>query len=29
MPGYNVFTPKDGIIRHFWRSEGGKENADP
>ena len=29
MPGYNVFTRKDGVIRHFWRSEGGKETADP
>ena len=29
MPGYNVFTRKDGTIRHFWRSEGGKETADP
>lgn len=29
MPAYNVFTRKDGTIRHFWRSEGGKETADP
>ena len=29
MPGYNVFTRKDGTVRHFWRSEGGKETADP
>ena len=29
MPGYNFFTRKDGVIRHFWRSEGGKETADP
>ena len=29
MPGYNVFTRKDGTIRHFWRGEGGKETADP
>jgi len=29
MPGYNVFTRKDGVIRHFWRSEGGRETADP
>ena len=29
MPGYNVFTRKDGTIRHFWRSEGGKETTDP
>ena len=29
MPGYNVFTRKDGVIRHFWRAEGGQETADP
>ena len=29
MPGYNVFTRKDGTIRHFWRSEGGEATADP
>jgi predicted dithiol-disulfide oxidoreductase (DUF899 family) len=29
MPAYNVFTRKDGTIRHFWRMEGGKETADP
>ena len=29
MPGYNVFARKDGVIRHFWRGEGGKETADP
>ena len=29
MPGYNVFTRKDGTIRHFWSGEGGKETADP
>ena len=29
IPGYNVFTCKYGVIRHFWRSEGGKETADP
>ena len=29
MPGYNVFNRKDGVIRHFWRGEGGKETADP
>ena len=28
-PGYNVFTRKGGTIRHFWRSEAGKETADP
>lgn len=29
MPGYNVFTRKDGTVRHFWRNEGGTETADP
>ena len=29
LPGYNVFTRRDGVIRHFWRGEGGKETADP
>jgi predicted dithiol-disulfide oxidoreductase (DUF899 family) len=29
MPGYNVFTRKDGVIRHFWSGEGGTETADP
>lgn len=29
MPGYNVFTRRDGTIRHFWSTEGGKETADP
>ena len=29
MPGYNVFTRKDGTIRHFWSGEGGTETADP
>lgn len=29
MPAYNVFTRKDGTIRHFWSSEGGPETADP
>ena len=29
MPGYNVFERKSGVIRHFWRSEGSKETADP
>lgn len=29
VPAYNVFTRKDGSIRHFWRMEGGKETADP
>jgi len=29
MPAYNVFTRRDGTIRHFWSSEGGSETADP
>jgi predicted dithiol-disulfide oxidoreductase (DUF899 family) len=29
MPGYNVFTRRDGAIRHFWSGEGGPETADP
>jgi predicted dithiol-disulfide oxidoreductase (DUF899 family) len=29
MPGYNVFTRKDGVIRHFWSGEGGTDTADP
>ncbi len=29
MPGYNVFTLRNGSIRHFWSSEGGPETADP
>jgi len=29
MPGYSVFTRKDGTIRHFWSGEMGGETADP
>ena len=29
MPAYNVFTRRDGTIRHFWSGEGGPEIADP
>lgn len=29
MPGYNVFSRADGVIRHFWSGEGGSETADP
>ncbi len=29
IPAYNVFTRKDGIVRHFWSSEMGGETADP
>ena len=28
-PGYNVFTRKDGVIRHFWGGEMGGVTADP
>jgi predicted dithiol-disulfide oxidoreductase (DUF899 family) len=29
MPGFNVFTRRDGKIRHFWSGEMGFEQADP
>lgn len=29
MPGYNVFTRRDGTIRHFWSGEISGEMADP
>ena len=29
MPGYHVFTRRDGRIRHFWSGEMGGETADP
>ena len=29
MPGYNVFTRRDGKIRHFWSGEMGMATADP
>jgi predicted dithiol-disulfide oxidoreductase (DUF899 family) len=29
VPAYNVFTRKDGAIRHFWSGEMGSETADP
>jgi len=29
MPGYSVFTRKDGVIRHFWSGEMGGATADP
>ncbi|MEH2509828.1 putative dithiol-disulfide oxidoreductase (DUF899 family) [Nitrobacteraceae bacterium AZCC 1564] len=29
IPAYNVFTRRDGMIRHFWSSEMGAETADP
>jgi predicted dithiol-disulfide oxidoreductase (DUF899 family) len=28
-PGFNVFTRRDGTIRHFWSGEMGMETADP
>jgi len=29
VPGYNVFTRRDGMIRHFWGGEMGLATADP
>lgn len=29
MPAFNVFTRKDGVIRHFWSGEMGPGTADP
>jgi len=29
MPGYSVFTRRDGTIRHFWSGEMGGATADP
>ncbi|MCP4619531.1 MAG: DUF899 domain-containing protein [Bradyrhizobium sp.] len=29
MPGYSVFTRRDGIIRHFWSGEMNGAMADP
>ena len=29
VPGFNVFTRRDGSIRHFWSGEMGPETADP
>ena len=29
MPAFNVFTRRDGVIRHFWSGEMGSETADP
>ena len=29
IPALNVFTRRDGSIRHFWSSEMGSETADP
>ena len=29
IPAFNVFTRRDGTIRHFWSGEMGFESADP
>lgn len=29
VPGLNVFTRKDGVIRHFWSGEMGGDMSDP
>lgn len=29
VPGYTVFTRRDGVIRHFWSGEMGGDMADP
>ncbi|HEY4144727.1 DUF899 family protein [Pinirhizobacter sp.] len=29
MPGFNVFTRRDGTVRHFWSEEMGPTTADP
>lgn len=29
VPGYTVFTRRDGTIRHFWSGEMGGDTADP
>jgi predicted dithiol-disulfide oxidoreductase (DUF899 family) len=29
MPGFNVFTRRDGTIRHFWSGEMGPSTSDP
>lgn len=29
IPGFNVFTRRDGTIRHFWSGEMTGESADP
>jgi predicted dithiol-disulfide oxidoreductase (DUF899 family) len=28
-PAFNIFTRRDGMIRHFWSGEMGPETADP
>jgi len=29
VPGFNVFTRRDGSVRHFWSGEMGSVTADP
>ncbi|MGZ5089828.1 MAG: DUF899 family protein [Burkholderiales bacterium] len=29
VPAFNVFTRRDGTLRHFWSGEMGMETADP
>jgi len=29
IPAFNVFTRRDGTVRHFWSGEMGFESADP
>jgi len=29
VPGFNVFTRRDGAIRHFWSGEMGSQTSDP
>ena len=29
VPGFSIFTRRDGLIRHFWSGEMGSETADP
>jgi predicted dithiol-disulfide oxidoreductase (DUF899 family) len=29
IPAFNVFTRRDGAVRHFWSGEMGSETADP
>ena len=29
MPAYNVFSRRDGVVRHFWSDEITGEMADP
>jgi predicted dithiol-disulfide oxidoreductase (DUF899 family) len=29
VPAFNVFSRRDGTIRHFWSAEMGSATADP